>query len=84
MTSSARIRRDGGIAIPSPFAVLRLITELELRRLLQRKVCRFHTLQQLINVLRCVSEETAEVLPVGEKKPLPCESAKSEMVGIPC
>ena len=50
MTLSARASTFGGIVRPICFAVLRLITELELRRLLHRQIGRLRALQDLVNV----------------------------------
>ena len=50
MTSSAVASSVGGISMPSAFAVLRLIDQFELGRLLDRQIRRLGALQDAIDI----------------------------------
>ena len=75
ITSSARASSVGGTSRPSAFAVLRLITELVLRRRLYRQVGRFLALEDAINVAG------REPVLVGDIRPVGRQTAASDVKG---
>src|SRR5262245_53010333 len=67
ITSSARNRSVGGMVIPSAWAVLRLRTKLELRRLLHGQVGGFSAFQELVHIGGGTEEQRHPVLPIGHE-----------------
>jgi hypothetical protein len=74
ITSSARASNEGGMSIPSVFAVLRLITQLEFSWLLDRQVAGACSLCNPINVFggsvkaRVIGHQPPSVHPASERK----------------
>src|SRR5437868_3361866 len=67
MTSSARARIPNGIVRPSASAVLRLMTNWVLGSLLDRKIGRFSTLEDLIYVGGSAPNEIDVIRPVAHE-----------------
>ena len=73
ITSSARARIDGGTVRPSAFAVLRLIDQLECRRLLNRQIGGLGALEDLSGVNALLAIDSREAQSIADQPAGRCE-----------